>query len=51
MNADYQCCDCQYQWQSSPGPTNGCPKCGCLYNVWLNFAQFKKEISQQKQKV
>jgi len=32
----YQCFNCRFRWETSePGPT-GCPRCGSIYNIWLN---------------
>jgi hypothetical protein len=40
--ASYRCCQCSYEWQQPPGPTQ-CMNCGFLYVKWLNFeSDFQK---------
>ena len=37
----YRCMKCEYRWKKlhikgTSRATNGCPKCGHIYNEWVN---------------
>ncbi|MHA1232624.1 MAG: hypothetical protein ACTSPQ_18485 [Candidatus Helarchaeota archaeon] len=40
--AKYECCNCFYKYEATPGPQPTCPRCGSLYMKWTNYNEVNK---------
>lgn len=47
MICKYQCCNCQFKWQSEKPLTakdRFCGKCESIYFRWTNYLEWRKQI-------
>ncbi len=51
LSAEFTCMneDCKHTWHQTTPPAEYCPKCGCHYSVWKNYADWSLEKRPSKE--